>query len=224
MEKTILFNSKIFRKKIKKKKSPMSKPCLTTLGIFQNQNLKKMAQKPKPKGAISEGAQEYTGPLYLFQVFSAILWFTNEYKLYATIIITTLISLFIGVWETKKNLDNIQTIVRYSFPLNILRKESNPNKATFVQKSCKELDPWDSFELQEEGITLPWDCLLIQATAIINETMLIDESTHIIKSQIPQLRDHFNYDADKKYFLFSGTVIVWRRSRKKEKKERNYWD
>ena len=172
----------------------------------------------KVKSFVRLLAEEFTDPFYLFQVFSVILWFTNEYKLYATIIIiTTLISLFVGAWETRKNLVNIQTMARYSCPVNILRKESNSNKATFVQKSSKELVPGDIFELQEEGLAMPCDCLLIQGTVIINEAMLTGESTPIIKSQIPQLKDHFNYDADKKYFLFAGTKIIQKRSREKKK-------
>ena len=172
----------------------------------------------KVKSFVRLLAEEFTDPFYLFQVFSVILWFTNEYKLYATIIIiTTLISLFVGAWETRKNLVNIQQMARYSCPVNILRKESNSNKATFVQKSSKELVPGDIFELQEEGLAMPCDCLLIQGTVIINEAMLTGESTPIIKSQIPQIKDHFNYDADKKYFLFAGTKIIQKRSREKKK-------
>ena len=161
---------------------------------------------------------EFTDPFYLFQVFSVILWMTNEYELYASIIIfTTLVSLFVGAWETRNNLLSIQTMARYSCPVNILRKEKNSNKASFVQRSSTELVPGDIFELQEEGLAMPCDCLLLQGTVIINEAMLTGESTPIIKSQIPQLKDHFKYDEDKKYFLFAGTRIIQKRSREKKK-------
>ena len=161
---------------------------------------------------------EFTDPFYLFQVFSIILWMMNQYELYASIIIlTTLVSLFVGTLETRKNLLNIQTMARYSCPVNILRKEKNSNKASFVQRPSTELVPGDIFELQDEGLAMPCDCLLIQGTVIINEAMLTGESTPIIKSQIPQIKDHFNYDADKKYFLFAGTRIIQKRSREKKK-------
>ena len=64
---------------------------------------------------------------------------------------------------------------------------------------------------------MPHDYLLIQGTVIINEAMLTGESTPIIKSQIPKIKDHFNYDEDKKYFLFAGTKIIQKRSRDKKK-------
>ena len=172
----------------------------------------------KVKSFVRLLAEEFTDPFYLFQVFSVALWMSNQYELYASIIIiTTLVSLFVGAYETRKNLVNIQRMARYSCPVNILRKESNSNKAVFSQRPSTELVPGDIFELQEEGMAMPCDCLLIQGTVIINEAMLTGESTPIIKSQIPQIKDHFNYDADKKYFLFAGTRIIQKRSREKKR-------
>ena len=162
--------------------------------------------------------EEFADPFYLFQVFSIILWMYNQYELYASIIIiTTLISLFVGTYETRKNLKNIQEMSRYSCRVNVLRKDIETNQPVFKNISSKELVPGDIFELQEEGLAMPCDCLLIQGTVIINEAMLTGESTPIIKSQIPKIKDHFNYDEDKKYFLFAGTKIIQKRSRDKKK-------
>ena len=162
--------------------------------------------------------EEFADPFYLFQVFSISLWYFNQYEYYATIIVvTTLISLFVGTYETRKNLKNIQIMSRYSCQVNILRKDPETNQAVFQAKSSKELVPGDIFELQEEGLAMPCDCLLIQGTVIINEAMLTGESTPIIKSQIPKIKDHFNYEADKKYFLFAGTKIIQKRSRDKKR-------
>ena len=162
--------------------------------------------------------EEFADPFYLFQVFSIILWMTNQYEYYASIIIiTTLISLFVGTYETRKNLKNIQKMSRYSCQVNVLRKNRETNQPNFEAINSKNLVPGDIFELQEEGLAMPCDCLLIQGTVIINEAMLTGESTPIIKSQIPKIKDHFNYDADKKYFLFAGTKIIQKRSRDKKK-------
>ena len=162
--------------------------------------------------------KEFADPFYLFQVFSVILWYTNQYEYYASIIVfTTLVSLGVGTYETRKNLITIQQMSRYSCPVNVLRKDPQTNQASFQKKSSIELVPGDIFELQEEGLAMPCDCLLIQGTVIINEAMLTGESTPIIKSQIPKIKDHFNYDADKKYFLFAGTKIIQKRSRDKKR-------
>ena len=92
----------------------------------------------------------------------------NQYELYASIIIiTTLISLFVGTYETRKNLKNIQEMSRYSCRVNVLRKDIETNQPVFKDISSKELVPGDIFELQEEGLAMPCDCLLIQGTVII---------------------------------------------------------
>ena len=162
--------------------------------------------------------KEFADPFYLFQVGSVILWYTNQYEYYASIIVlTTLVSLGVGTYETRKNLISIQQMSKYSCRVNILRKNPQTNIAEFKPMSSTELVPGDIFELQEEGLAMPCDCLLMQGTVIINEAMLTGESTPIIKSQIPKIKDHFNYDADKKYFLFAGTKIIQKRSREKKR-------
>ena len=76
-------------------------------------------------------------------------------------IATTLVSLFVGTYETRKNLKNIQEMLRYSCRVNVLRKDSETNQPAFKDISSKELVPRDIFELQEEGLAMPCDCLLI---------------------------------------------------------------
>ena len=67
--------------------------------------------------------KEVTDPFYVFQVFSVILWFTNDYANYATIIvITTLISLIISVYETRMNLVSIKDMAKYSCKINVFRQ------------------------------------------------------------------------------------------------------
>ena len=82
--------------------------------------------------------------------------------------------------------------------------------------SSTELVPGDIFELQEEGLAIPCDCLLIQGSVIINESMLTGESTPIIKSHLPNIKQNFDEEADSKYFLFAGTKIVQKRSENKK--------
>ena len=66
--------------------------------------------------------KEVTDPFYIFQVFSVILWFSNDYAKYATVIvITTLISLIISVYETRMNLVSIKDMAKYSLKINVFR-------------------------------------------------------------------------------------------------------
>ena len=66
--------------------------------------------------------KEVTDPFYIFQVFSVTLWFFNSYIKYAVIIvITTIISLFISVYETRSNLLNIKNMAKYSCQVKVFR-------------------------------------------------------------------------------------------------------
>jgi hypothetical protein len=57
--------------------------------------------------------KEFKDPFYLFQFFAVILWLNNQYVNYALVILTvTIISIGIGVRETRKNLLNIQDMTK----------------------------------------------------------------------------------------------------------------
>ena len=52
---------------------------------------------------------ELTDPFYLFQLYSVILWYCTVYYYYASVIIVlTIVSLTISVYETHKNLKKLQ--------------------------------------------------------------------------------------------------------------------
>jgi hypothetical protein len=68
--------------------------------------------------------EELLDPFYLFQIFSVILWFFNHYvKLAIVIIVTTVFSLAISIIETRKNLEDIQTMARYTCEINVYRNK-----------------------------------------------------------------------------------------------------
>jgi hypothetical protein len=66
--------------------------------------------------------KEISDPFYIFQIFSIILWYYNEYGIYASVIlITSVISIILGVYEVRTNLINIQKMAKYSCPVSIFR-------------------------------------------------------------------------------------------------------
>lgn len=161
---------------------------------------------------------EFSDPFYLFQVFSVCLWFNNEYEVYAGFILfTTIVSLLLGLYETKSNLKEVQKLARYSIPVKIYKKNSIHERVTNASEMDSEvLVPGDIFEVPGEGLALPCDCLLLTGSVIVNESMLTGESTPIIKAHMPHTEKKFNLKADKKYFLFAGTKIVQKRSQGNE--------
>ncbi len=95
--------------------------------------------------------KEFADPFYLFQVdlyylfikvFSIILWMSNSYEKYATVILlTTILSLAIAVVETRNNLLSIQKMAKYSCEVS---------KITFVEKNEEKGGNADSESLTKE--------------------------------------------------------------------------
>ena len=161
---------------------------------------------------------EFTDPFYSFQLFSIILWYNNEYKLYATVILfTSLFSLIYGTYETRKNLLNLQRMAKYSCEVNVKRINEN-NETKFVKINSRDLVPGDLFEVQNENFAMPCDCILLNGSVIINEAMLTGESTPIIKNQIQKINSHFNLKEEKKNFLFAGTKLIQKKLNNKNDK------
>lgn len=166
--------------------------------------------------------KEVTDPFYIFQVLSIILWLNNHYVNYAiVIIITTIISLVVSVYDTWQNLLSIQKMAKYSCPVQVYRRSKN--KSSFTQDceaeeklnltvSSVELVPGDLLELPEDGLALPCDMILVNGTVIVNESMLTGESTPIVKTHIPNTKNQFDASLDKKYILYAGTKIIQKRA------------
>jgi cation-transporting ATPase 13A2 len=155
--------------------------------------------------------KEVTDPFYIFQIFSVILWFNNQYTNYAIIIvITTIISLAVGVYETRSNLLNIQKMAKYSCPVNVFRLKDE--KKVEMSLSSRDLVPGDLIEVPEDGLALPCDLILVNGTVIVNEAMLTGESTPVIKTGCPNTNASFDPSVDRKFILYAGTKIVQKRS------------
>ena len=152
---------------------------------------------------------------FIFQVYSIILWLATNYYAYSTAIaIMTIYDLLEETITTLSNLKDIRKISKYSIKVKIYQK--NTNNSEIVEKESTNLVPGDVFELPEDGEAIPCDCILLSGSIIINEAMLTGESTPIIKSHLPNLKNNFDEEADRKYFLFAGTKIIQKRKENKQ--------
>ena len=152
---------------------------------------------------------------FLFQVYSITLWSCTEYYEYAGLIaFFTLFDLFEETITTLSNLKSIRRMARYSIPIRIYRKVGEYSE--IMMDNSLNLVPGDVFELPDDGMALPCDCILLSGSVIINEAMLTGESTPIIKSHLPNTNLNFDEEADAKYFLFAGTKIVQKRMANKQ--------
>ena len=162
--------------------------------------------------------KELSDPFYLFQIFSVILWLNNDYKAYACVIIfATIVSLIEAVYETRINLFNLQEMAKFHCDLNVYREFNNNliNENNFVIKkiniSSNDLVPGDIFELPDNGQIIPCDCILLNGSCIINESMLTGESSPIFKTSLSNNNSDFNEKNHNKHLLYFGTKIIQKR-------------
>ena len=154
---------------------------------------------------------ELTDPFYIFQIGSVILWLFDEYVAYACVIIfATTSSLLISTYETRQNLLDIQKMAKYECNITVFRKDLNGKMYSKIISST-ELVPGDLFEIQKENLPMPCDCILINGSVIINESMLTGESTPIVKNQIQRINNDFNIKEQSNNILFAGTKLIQKR-------------
>ena len=151
---------------------------------------------------------ELGDPFYLFDLFSIILWYIDQYEIYATIIsITTIFSIISNAYETRKNQLILQKLARYSCSINVVRK--NENGQIYKKNiSSKDLVPGDLFEIPEENQLMPCDAILLSGTVFINEAMITGENSPVKKNSIPNNKNIFIEEKEERNFLFSGTQII----------------
>jgi len=116
---------------------------------------------------------ELTDPFYLFQVYSVILWYCTDYYYYDSFIeVLTNLFLVLSLYGNYKNLKQLQQIFRYSCPVKVSRKNENNEFTHIVEMDSNVLFSGDLFEIPEDGLAMPCDIILIDGSAIINESML----------------------------------------------------
>ena len=153
---------------------------------------------------------------FAFQIYSILLWNLTEYYAYAALIAAlTVYDLLEESITTLLNLKSIRKMAKYSIPVKIYKKTSDNVIETFNDLSIN-LVPGDIFEIPDNGMALPCDCILLSGSVIINEAMLTGESTPIIKSHLPNIKQNFDEEIDSKFFLFAGTKIVQKRPENKK--------
>lgn len=88
-----------------------------------------------------------------------------------------------------------------------MKKIENLNFDNPIEMSSKELVPGDLIEIPEYCF-MPCDVVLLNGTAVMNESMLTGESVPAIKNPIPHTHEIYNFEKDAKYTLYSGTKVI----------------
>ncbi|XP_051966809.1 polyamine-transporting ATPase 13A3-like isoform X1 [Xyrauchen texanus] len=159
--------------------------------------------------------KEVLNPFYIFQLFSVILWCTDEYYYYAmAIVIMSFISIATSLYTIKKQYVMLHDMVaaHSTVRVTISRGDNETEEALST-----DLVPGDVIVIPSNGTIMPCDAVLICGTCIVNESMLTGESVPVTKTDLPNPeQDKRGGDGDsiysteehKRHTLFCGTNVI----------------
>lgn len=125
--------------------------------------------------------EEVLGPFYIFQLFSVLLWFNDDYDYYATcIVIMSLVSLISSVIQIRSNQQQLRDAVKSTGTVKVKR-----GKDEYEEIDSSLLVPGDIVVVPTFDTLLQFDALLITGNVIVNESMLTGESVPVTKTPMP---------------------------------------
>ncbi|XP_065649692.1 polyamine-transporting ATPase 13A3 isoform X2 [Hydra vulgaris] len=157
-------------------------------------------------------------PFYIFQLFSVILWFTEDYTLYAALLIVlTFFSLVISTYQTKKAWQRLRDMISMPSEVKTLNRSVSSTISSYeiIFKSTRELVPGDVIIIPSKGMEVPCDVVLLSGRCIVNESSLTGESIPNNKTAIDDaLESHmfYNINLHKQHTMFNGTNIIQART------------
>lgn len=154
--------------------------------------------------------QHAVSPLFVFQVFSGLLWCLDEYVYQAIFSLFMLFFLESGlVFQRMLTARHFRKMSHPSINVEILHKGTKDmvNSSSIV--TSEDLFPGDVIKI-DSSVHVPCDLLLIKGSCAVNEAMLSGESIPLVKEDISErnTEDFFDSSRDKKHVLYAGTDIV----------------
>ena len=156
--------------------------------------------------------KELLTPFYVFQVFSLIWWAIDEYYNYAAAIsITSILTLAMALYQTRKNQRNLHNTIIRSEVVSRLRPDGS-----FTPVMSSDLVPGDVILVPDHGCQLLCDAVLLEGQAIMDESMLTGESVPVTKTSLPRQPHDTKYHSKhhEKNTLKCGTKVIQTRKYK----------
>ncbi|XP_034988881.2 polyamine-transporting ATPase 13A3 isoform X5 [Zootoca vivipara] len=159
--------------------------------------------------------KEVLNPFYIFQLFSVILWSTDEYYYYAAaIVIMSLISVVSSLYTIRKQYMMLHDLVAAHSVIRVSVSRANQGVEEILST---ELVPGDVIVVPLNGMIMPCDAVLLSGTCIVNESMLTGESVPVTKTNLPNpteepkggLADEvYSPEGHRRHTLFCGTTVI----------------
>ncbi|CAI5447953.1 unnamed protein product [Caenorhabditis angaria] len=150
--------------------------------------------------------KEILTPFYIFQAFSVTVWYIDDYVWYSTLIILmTSYSIILTLRQTRQQESRIRSMVVEHDEVEVLRDDG---RVRTIDSS--EVVPGDILIIPPQGCMLYCDCVLLNGSVIVNESMLTGESIPITKTAISDdgHEKYFSIDKHSKNVLFNGTKVL----------------
>ncbi|VFV31983.1 probable cation-transporting atpase [Lynx pardinus] len=158
--------------------------------------------------------KEVLNPFYIFQLFSVILWSTDEYYYYAlAIVIMSVVSIVSSLYSIRKQYVMLHDMVAAHSTVRVSVCRAN---GEIEEIFSTDLVPGDVMVIPLNGTVMPCDAVLINGTCIVNESMLTGESVPVTKTNLPNpsvdikgMGDEFySPEIHKRHTLFCGTTVI----------------
>uniref|UniRef100_A0A8C5MPF4 Polyamine-transporting ATPase 13A3 n=1 Tax=Leptobrachium leishanense TaxID=445787 RepID=A0A8C5MPF4_9ANUR len=158
--------------------------------------------------------KEVLNPFYIFQLFSVILWSTDEYYYYAAaIVLMSVISIISSLYTIKKQYIMLHDMVAAH---SIVRVSVCRENGETEEILSTDLVPGDLMVIPPNGTIMPCDAVLISGTCIVNESMLTGESVPVTKTNLPipssdshgANNETYSTEVHKRHTLFCGTNVI----------------
>ncbi|KAF4020869.1 hypothetical protein G4228_012718, partial [Cervus hanglu yarkandensis] len=158
--------------------------------------------------------KEVLNPFYIFQLFSVILWSTDEYYYYAiTIVIMSVVSIISSLYAIRKQYIMLHDMVAAHSTVRVSVCRVNEE---IEEIFSTDLVPGDVMVIPLNGTVMPCDAVLINGTCIVNESMLTGESVPVTKTNLPNpsvdmkgTRDElYSPETHRRHTLFCGTTVI----------------
>ncbi|CAH8509476.1 unnamed protein product [Schistosoma intercalatum] len=153
-------------------------------------------------------------PFYCFQIFSCILWYSDEYWMYATcIVVISIMSLSWQVYELRRNEKTLKETMCISSSVIVYREEDGVKE--FKEVDSISLVPGDIIEIPQNGCLVQCDAILLSGNCIVNESTLTGESVPVTKIPLPDSPSKgtlFDIKVHGRHILFAGTTVIQTRN------------
>lgn len=133
-------------------------------------------------------------------------WYIDEYIWYAALIVVmSLYSVAMTLQQTRSQQKRLQSMVVEHDTVEVLRENGR-----VVTMDSSEIVPGDILVIPTQGCMMYCDCVLLNGTVIVNESMLTGESIPITKSAIADDGHEkvFSLEKHGKHVIFNGTKVL----------------